>query len=128
MAAPSEQRNLKPLWPTELRLAKDRKVLTVTFEGEERFALDAEYLRVVSPSAEVQGHSPDERKTVPGKRNVMILEVNPVGNYAVRLVFDDMHSTGIYSWDYLLELGRNLPKYWQDYLDELAAKGMTRDL
>ena len=75
----------------------------------------------------MQGHSPDERKTVPGKRNVMILEVNPVGNYAVRLVFDDMHSTGIFSWDYLLELGRNQPKYWQDYLDELAAKGMTRD-
>jgi DUF971 family protein len=114
-------------WPTEVRLAKDRKVLTVAFEGGDSFALAAEYLRVKSPSAEVQGHSPDERKTVPGKRNVMILEVNPVGNYAVRLVFDDMHSTGIFSWDYLLELGRNQPKYWQDYLDELAAKGMTRD-
>ena len=75
----------------------------------------------------MQGHSPDERKTVPGKRNVMVLEVNPVGNYAVRLVFDDMHSTGIYSWDYLAELGRNERAYWQDYLDELAAKGMSRD-
>ncbi len=127
MAAPSEQRNAQPLWPTELRLAKDRKVLTVTFEGEERFALDAEYLRVVSPSAEVQGHSPDERKTVPGKRNVAILEVQPVGNYAVRLVFDDMHSTGIYSWDYLLSLGRNRERNWQDYLDELAAKRLSRD-
>ena len=114
-------------WPTELRLAKDRKVLTVAFDGGDSFALPAEYLRVKSPSAEVQGHSPDERKTVPGKRNVMILEVNPVGNYAVRLVFDDMHSTGIFSWDYLTELGRNQPQYWQDYLDELAAKGMTRD-
>jgi len=114
-------------WPTELRLAKDRKTLTVTFDDAQSFALPAEYLRVKSPSAEVQGHSPDERKTVPGKRNVMILEVNPVGNYAVRLVFDDMHSTGIYSWDYLLELGRNQPKYWQDYLDELAAKGLSRD-
>jgi DUF971 family protein len=114
-------------WPTELRLAKDRKILTVTFDGGERLALPAEYLRVKSPSAEVQGHSPDERKTVPGKRNVMILEVQPVGNYAVRLVFDDMHSTGIYSWEYLVELGRNQPKYWQDYLDELAGKGMTRD-
>ena len=114
-------------WPTELRLAKDRKVLTVAFEGGMSFALPAEYLRVKSPSAEVQGHSPDERKTVPGKRNVMILEVQPVGNYAVRLVFDDLHSTGIFSWDYLAELGRNQTKYWQDYLDELAAKGVTRD-
>lgn len=114
-------------WPTELRLAKDRKTLTVAFDGGESFALPAEYLRVKSPSAEVQGHSPDERKTVPGKRNVMILEVNPIGNYAVRLVFDDLHSTGIFSWDYLHELGRNQPAYWQDYLDELTAKGMTRD-
>jgi len=114
-------------WPTEVRLSRDRKTLTVTFDGGDSFALPAEYLRVKSPSAEVQGHSPDERKTVPGKRNVMILEVNPVGNYAVRLVFDDMHSTGIFSWNYLLELGRSQPKYWQDYLDELAAKGMTRD-
>ena len=114
-------------WPSELRLSKDKKTLTLAFEGDERFALPAEYLRVKSPSAEVQGHSPDERKTVPGKRNVMILEVNPIGNYAVRLVFDDLHSTGIYSWDYLAELGRNQPAYWRDYLDELAAKGMTRD-
>ena len=114
-------------WPTELRLSKDKKTLTVAFEGGMSFALPAEYLRVKSPSAEVQGHSPDERKTVPGKRNVMILEVQPVGNYAARLVFDDMHSTGIFSWDYLLELGQNQPRYWQDYLDELAAKGMTRE-
>src|SRR4051812_23554029 len=114
-------------WPTELRLGKDRKTLTVSFDNGDSFALPAEYLRVKSPSAEVQGHSPDERKTVPGKRNVLILEVNPVGNYAVRLVFDDMHSTGIFSWDYLRELGRNQAKNWQDYLDELAAKGMTRE-
>jgi DUF971 family protein len=114
-------------WPSELRLSKDKRTLTVAFEGGERFALPAEYLRVKSPSAEVQGHSPDERKTVPGKRKVMILEVQPVGNYAIRLVFDDMHSTGIFSWDYLLELGQSQPRYWQEYLDELAAKGMTRD-
>lgn len=114
-------------WPRELRLHKDRKTLTVTFDSGESFDLPAEYLRVKSPSAEVQGHSPDERKTVPGKRDVMILEVLPVGNYAVRLVFDDMHSTGIYGWDYLAELGRNRPKYWQDYLDELAAKNLSRD-
>jgi len=116
-----------PVWPTELRLAKDRKTLTVAFGDGQSFALPAEYLRVKSPSAEVQGHAPDERKTVPGKRNVAILEVNPIGNYAVRLVFDDLHSTGIYSWDYLHDLGLNQTRYWQDYLDELAAKGMTRD-
>src|SRR6187431_1558716 len=114
------------LWPTELRLHKDRKNLTITFDNGESFELPAEYLRVKSPSAEVQGHSPDQRKTVPGKKNVMLLEVVPVGNYAVWLVFDDLHSTGIFSWDYLLELGRNQRSYWQDYLDELAAKGMTR--
>jgi DUF971 family protein len=114
-------------WPTELRLSKDRKVLNVAFDNGESFALEAEYLRVASPSAEVQGHSPDERKTVPGKRNVAILEVKPVGNYAVRLVFDDLHSTGIYSWDYLAELGRDRARRWQDYLDELAAKGLSRD-
>ena len=114
-------------WPTELRLGKDKKTLTVTFDSGERFELAAEYLRVKSPSAEVQGHSPDERKTVPGKRDVMILEVLPVGNYAVRLVFDDMHSTGIYDWNYLAGLGRNRGKFWQDYLDELASKNLTRD-
>jgi DUF971 family protein len=114
-------------WPTELRLHKDRRALTVAFDNGDTFSLSAEYLRVKSPSAEVQGHSPDERKTVPGKKNVMILEVQPVGNYAVRLVFDDMHSTGIYSWDYLADLGRNHDAHWRDYLDELAGKGLTRE-
>lgn len=114
-------------WPTELRLAKDRKSLAVAFDSGERFELPAEFLRVKSPSAEVQGHSPDERKTVPGKRDVMILQIEPIGNYAVRLVFDDMHSTGIYSWGYFAELGRKYEVYWQDYLDELAARQLTRD-
>ncbi|HVZ52887.1 MAG TPA: DUF971 domain-containing protein [Pseudolabrys sp.] len=114
-------------WPTELRLAKDRKTLHVSFDNGERFELAAEYLRVKSPSAEVQGHSPEERKTVPGKRNVEIIDVLAIGNYAVRLVFDDMHDTGIYGWDYLRELGRNHARYWQEYLDELAAKNLTRD-
>ena len=114
-------------WPSELRLHKDRKTLTVTFDTLGSFDLPAEYLRVKSPSAEVQGHSPAERKTVPGKINVGIMEVLPVGNYAVRLVFDDMHSTGIFGWDYLLELGQNYTANWQDYLDELAAKNMTRE-
>jgi len=114
-------------WPTEIRLHKDRRTLTVAFEGGESFALPAEYLRVKSPSAEVQGHAPEERKTVPGKRYVAILEVQPIGNYAVRLLFDDMHSTGIYSWEYFLDLGRHHDAYWRDYLDELAAKGLSRE-
>ncbi|HWV54006.1 DUF971 domain-containing protein [Pseudorhodoplanes sp.] len=114
-------------WPTELRLSKDRRTLSIAFDNGERFDLPAEYLRVKSPSAEVQGHSPDERKTVPGKRDVMILEIQPIGNYAVRLTFDDMHSTGIYAWDYFGELGRNHARYWQDYLDELASKGLSRE-
>jgi DUF971 family protein len=113
-------------WPTELRLHKDRKTLAIAFDDGESFDLPAEYLRVRSPSAEVQGHSPSERKTVAGKRDVAIIELKSIGNYAVRLVFDDLHSTGIYSWDYLLNLGRNRASYWQDYLDELAAKGLTR--
>src|SRR3977135_1890631 len=113
-------------WPTELRLHKGGKALTIAFDRGETFDLGAEYLRVKSPSAEVQGHSPSERKTVGGKRDVAILEVNPVGNYAVLLVFDDLHSTGIYSWDHLLDLGRNHKAYWQEYLDELTVKGMQR--
>jgi DUF971 family protein len=113
-------------WPTELRLHKDRKALTVVFDNGARFDLSAEYLRVKSPSAEVQGHSPDERKTVAGKQDVAILEVHPIGNYAVRLVFDDLHSTGIFSWEYLLALGRNREAYWQEYLDDLAGKGLSR--
>jgi DUF971 family protein len=114
-------------WPTEVRLRKDKAALTVVFDTGEAFEFPAEFLRVYSPSAEVQGHSPDERKTVPGKRDVAIVEVHPVGNYAVRLVFDDMHATGIFSWDYFLKLGRDQARMWRAYLDELAAKGLTRD-
>jgi DUF971 family protein len=115
-------------WPTELRLRKDKSALTIVFDTGEAFEFPAEFLRVYSPSAEVQGHSPDERKTVAGKRNVTILEIRPVGNYAVRLVFDDMHSTGIFSWDYFASLGRDQGRMWRAYLDELAAKGLSRDL
>jgi DUF971 family protein len=115
------------IWPSELRLHKDRKTLTVTFDGGAHFDLPAEYLRVKSPSAEVQGHSAEERKTVPGKRDVGIIQVLPIGNYAVRLVFDDLHDTGIFGWTYLYDLGRNYERYWQDYVDELASKNLTRD-
>lgn len=114
-------------WPTELRLSEDKRVLTITFDDGTVFALTAEYLRVTSPSAEVQGHSPSERKTVPGKRNVEIIGIEPVGNYAVKLRFDDMHDTGIYGWDYLHELGAHQPERWQNYLAELDAKGLSRD-
>jgi len=113
-------------WPTELRLHKGRRILTVAFDNGDRFELPAEYLRVRSPSAEVQGHSPAERRVVAGKRDVQILELHPVGNYAVRLVFDDLHSTGIFTWDYLFELGRNRETYWQQYLDELRQRKLSR--
>jgi DUF971 family protein len=114
-------------WPSELRLAKDKRSLRIAFEDGAAFDLPAEYLRVTSPSAEVQGHSPAERKTVPGKRLVEIIGVEPVGNYAVKLVFDDMHDTGIYGWDYLYRLGVEHQERWQAYLGELAAKGLSRD-
>ena len=113
-------------WPTEIRLSKDRRQLTVTFDTGERFALAAEYLRVFSPSAEVQGHSPEQRKLVAGKEAVEILKVEPVGNYAVKLHFDDMHNTGLYSWGYLLKLGRERVTLWAGYLEELAEKGLKR--
>lgn len=103
-------------WPTEIRLSPDKRTLTVTFDGGERFALPAEYLRVESPSAEVQGHRPEEKKTVEGKQNVTITAIEPVGNYAVRLVFDDGHDTGLYGWDYLHELGHELDSRWLAYL------------
>jgi DUF971 family protein len=114
-------------WPVEIRLPKDRRTLRVAFDDGQTFDLPAELLRVTSPSAEVQGHSEAERKTVGGKRNVTILSVDPVGNYAVRIGFDDMHSTGIYSWAFLRDLGVNAGRRFQDYLDDLQTKGLDRD-
>ena len=114
-------------WPTELRLSKDKRMLRIAFDDGSAYDLAAEYLRVMSPSAEVQGHSASERKTVPGKQNVEIIGVEPVGNYAVKLVFDDMHDTGIYGWDYFYELGANHDDRWRNYLAELDAKGLSRD-
>jgi DUF971 family protein len=119
--------NVTAAWPVEIRLAKDRRALHVTFDDGKTFSLSAELLRVTSPSAEVQGHSEAQRKTVGGKRNVTILSVDPVGNYAVRLGFDDMHTTGIYSWAFLHDLGINAERHLQDYLDDLQAKGLDRD-
>jgi DUF971 family protein len=113
-------------WPTEFRLDKDGRVLTVTFDDGQSFALPAELLRVLSPSAEVQGHSEDQRVTVAGKKAVGIVRLEPIGNYAVRIVFDDGHDTGLYVWDYLRELGEHKDARWQDYLQGLAAKGLSR--
>ncbi|HUU25678.1 MAG TPA: DUF971 domain-containing protein [Methyloceanibacter sp.] len=113
-------------WPTEIKVDKERTKLTVTFDDGASFALAAELLRVLSPSAEVQGHSPAERVTVPGKKAVRILRLEPVGNYATRIVFDDGHDTGLYTWTYLRALGETGDARWQAYLSDLTAKGLTR--
>jgi DUF971 family protein len=113
--------------PKELRVSKDRRLLTVTFPNHAPIELPAEMLRVLSPSAEVQGHSPEQRVTVPGKRDVAISRIEPIGNYAARIIFDDGHETGIYTWDYLHTLGHEKEERWQSYLDELAQKGMSRE-
>lgn len=115
------------VWPTELKISKDRRLLTVVFDNGESFELPAEMLRVLSPSAEVQGHGPGQKITVPGKRNVQIAQVQPTGNYAVRLAFDDGHDTGIFTWTYLRELGIKGDVLFADYLRDLEAKGLTRD-
>lgn len=112
---------------TDLRLNRAERMLHVTFDDGAEFALSAEYLRVESPSAEVQGHGPDQKQTVPGKRDVAIIAIEPVGNYAVRLVFDDLHDTGIYSWDYLNELGREQHRRWSAYVEALRNRGLSRE-
>jgi len=113
-------------WPTELRLDKDKRILTVSFDDGKSFTIPAELLRVLSPSAEVQGHSPEQRVTVAGKRNVGIARLEPVGNYAVRIVFTDGHDTGLYVWEYLRQLGEEKEQRWQEYLKDLAAKRLSR--
>lgn len=114
------------IWPTELRVSPDKKSLSVSFTNGQSHTFSAEMLRVMSPSAEVQGHSPDQRVTVPNKINVTIRQVQPVGNYAVKLVFDDGHDSGIFTWVYFDELGRTKDAKWQGYLDELKQKGLSR--
>lgn len=113
--------------PTEIRLRRAEKCVEIHFDDGSHFILPAEYLRVESPSAEVQGHGPSERKIIAGRRHVGILSVEPVGNYAIRIVFDDLHDTGIYSWDYLRTLGREQSKRWQAYEKALAERGLSRD-
>lgn len=113
-------------WPTELRLSKDRRALTIAFDDTASFAIPAEMLRVLSPSAEVQGHSPEQRKTVGGKAAVEVTAIQPIGRYAVRLTFSDGHNTGIFTWGYLRKLGEEREALWATYLAELAAKGLSR--
>jgi len=114
-------------WPVEIRLKKAEKILEIDFDDGKRFAYPAELLRVESPSAEVMGHAPDQKQIVAGRRHVGILALEPVGHYAVRIKFDDLHDTGIFSWEYLRQLGEDQEKIWQTYLAALAAKGLSRD-
>ncbi|MFC3691915.1 DUF971 domain-containing protein [Chenggangzhangella methanolivorans] len=113
-------------WPIELRLSPDGRTLTVAWADGARHAIAAELLRVESPSAEVQGHSPDQKTIVPGKRNVVIRDVQEVGSYAVRLVFDDGHNTGIYTWTALRRFGDDGAEMFSDYLAALDASGLKR--
>ncbi len=113
-------------WPTELRLSEQGRLLTISFDDGSRFDLQAEYLRVESPSAEVQGHGAGQKKTVPQKQNVTITDVEPVGNYAARLLFSDGHDSGLFTWDYLHELGREYEAKWAEYLARLAEAGLSR--
>jgi DUF971 family protein len=112
--------------PTEIRLHQRTRRLEVAFGDDERYALSCEFLRVHSPSAEVKGHGPGQGQLQVGKESVNILAIEPIGQYAVRLVFDDGHNTGLYTWKYLRELGRDQERLWRDYLAALAAAGHTR--
>ncbi len=116
-----------PARPTEIRFRKSEKTLDITFDDGTRFSYPAELLRVESPSAEVQGHGPGQKNIVAGRRHVSILEIEPVGHYAIRLIFDDLHDTGIYSWTYLLELGAHMETRWNAYLAALITNGLSRD-
>ena len=112
---------MNDVWPSEIRLSIDKKTLNVTFEGGNSVALSAELLRVESPSAEVQGHGVGQKTTPLGKQDVRITGIEPVGNYAVRLIFDDGHSTGIFSWDILQDYGQRPDSLMADYRDRVAA-------
>lgn len=114
-------------WPTDIKLRKSDRVLEVAFDDGTTFHLPAEYLRVESPSAEVQGHGASQKVTLGGKRDVAIETLEPVGNYAVRLIFSDGHDTGLYTWETLYRLGKDQEKIWTDYLYALEQKGLSRD-
>ena len=114
-------------WPEEIKLDLSTSTLEIRFDTGDAFKLGAEYLRVNSPSAEVKGHGAERPRAVTGKRNVKITDMKAIGNYAVRLIFDDGHDTGLYSWDYLHELGRDREKLWALYLERLQAEDGRRD-
>lgn len=114
-------------WPTEIRVSQDKRTLTIGFDDGGEFSIPAEMMRVLSPSAEVQGHGPGQKVTVPGKRLVAIRNVIAAGNYAIRIAFDDGHDSGIFTWRYLRELGEKGAELFGEYEKELAAKGMNRD-
>ena len=113
--------------PKEIRLKREDKVLEIDFEDGKCFSLPAELLRVASPSADVQGHGPDQKTIIAGRRHVGILDIESVGNYAIRINFDDLHDTGIFSWDTLYDYGERQEELWRNYLDALEAKGLSRD-
>jgi DUF971 family protein len=113
--------------PTEIKLHQKSRLLEIAFDDGKRYTLPCEYLRVFSPSAEVRGHGPGQEVLQVGKRNVEIKEIEPVGSYAVKLVFSDGHDTGLYSWDYLYELGEKQESSWKSYLARLEAAGASRD-
>jgi len=113
-------------WPTEIRLHADKRRLTIAWDDGVSHTFSAEFLRVNSPSAEVQGHGPGQKVTVAGKEAVEIVGIDPVGSYAVRLTFDDLHSTGIYGWDLFREMAREEGALWAEYLADLAAKNLSR--
>lgn len=116
-----------PHWPVEIRLKTAEKALEIDFDDGSHFRFPAELLRVESPSAEVQGHGPSQKQIVAGRRHVGILALEPVGNYAIRIKFDDLHDTGIFSWAYLYELGRKQDELWANYLKALAERGLSRE-
>jgi DUF971 family protein len=114
-------------WPVELRYSRADRALNVTFDDGEKYKLPAEYLRVESPSAEVQGHGASTKVTVAGKKTVAIDRIEPIGRYAVRLIFNDGHDTGLFTWDYLAQLGREQTKRWFEYETRLKQAGLSRD-
>jgi len=113
--------------PTEIKLRQRSRVMEISFEGGERFELSYEFLRVHSPSAEVRGHGPGQEVLQAGKKDVDIVALDPVGTYAVQPRFSDGHATGIYSWEYLYELGSNRETLWREYLQRLQAAGARRE-
>ena len=114
-------------WPTQVHLKSDGKNLEITFDDGLELSFTSEFLRVMSPSAEVQGHTPDQRKVIAGKKETAIIGIDPVGNYAVKLTFDDLHDTGIFTWAFFQEMNEKKEFLWSRYLSELKERGLSRE-